>query len=343
MKAVRLHAYGKQPSVDEVAEPRITGPLDVIVRIGGAGLCRTDLHIVEGQWKDKTHVRLPYILGHENAGWVHAVGSAVEHIAVGDTVIVHPLISCGFCRHCRAGDDMHCSRGAFPGIDTDGGFAELLKTGARSVVKLDPGVRPQDVAALADAGLTAYHAVKKSVPILYPGTHAVVIGAGGLGHIGVQSLKALTAAQVIVVDRSEGALELAKKCGADHTVLADGTQAKRVREITGGAGCEAVVDFVGEGGAIEDGIAMLRRAGTYYVIGYGGVLKVPAIDIISQEINFLGNLVGTYNDLAELMTLTAAGRVTLETRVYPLDAANDAMDDLDHGRLRGRGIFVPRA
>jgi NAD+-dependent secondary alcohol dehydrogenase Adh1 len=343
MKAVRLHAYGKRPSVDDVAEPRITGPLDVIVRIGGAGLCRTDLHIVEGQWKEKTHVRLPYILGHENAGWVHAVGSAVEHIAVGDTVIVHPLISCGFCRHCRAGDDMHCSRGAFPGIDADGGFAELLKTGARSVVKLDPKIRPQDVAALADAGLTAYHAIKKSVPILYPGTHAVVIGAGGLGHIGVQSLKALTAAQVIVVDRSEGALELAKKCGADHTILADGTQVKRVKDITDGAGCEAVVDFVGEGGAIEDGIAMLRRAGTYYVIGYGGVLKVPAIDIISQEINFLGNLVGTYNDLAELMTLTAEGRVTLETRVYPLDAANDAMDDLDHGKLHGRGIFVPRA
>jgi NAD+-dependent secondary alcohol dehydrogenase Adh1 len=343
MKAVRLHAYGKRPSVDEVAEPKITGPLDVIVRIGGAGLCRTDLHIVEGQWKDKSHVRLPYILGHENAGWVHAVGSAVEHVAVGDTVIVHPLISCGFCRHCRAGDDMHCSHGAFPGIDTDGGFAELLKTGARSVVKLDPTVRPQDVAALADAGLTAYHAVKKSVAILYPGTHAVVIGAGGLGHIGVQSLKALTAANVIVVDRSEAALGLAKKCGADHLVLADGTHVKRVSEITGGAGCEAVVDFVGEGGAIEDGVAMLRRAGTYYVIGYGGVVKVPAIDIISQEINFLGNLVGTYNDLAELMTLTAQGRVTLETRVYSLDAVNDAMDDLDHGRLHGRGIFVPSA
>jgi NAD+-dependent secondary alcohol dehydrogenase Adh1 len=146
-----------------------------------------------------------------------------------------------------------------------------------------------------------------------------------------------------VVDRSEGALELAKKCGADQVVLADGTQVKRVSEITGGAGCEAVIDFVGEGGAIEDGIAMLRRAGTYYVIGYGGVLKVPTIDIISQEINFLGNLVGTYNDLAELMTLTAEGRVTLETRVYPLDAVNDAMDDLDHGRLHGRGIFVPSA
>ena len=314
MKAVRLHAYGQRPKVEEVAEPKITKPHDVIVRIGGAGLCRTDLHIVEGQWKDKSHVKLPYTLGHENAGWVYAVGSAVEHVAVGDTVIVHPLISCGFCRHCRAGDDMHCSHGAFPGIDVDGGFAEFLKTGARAVVKLNPKTRPQDVAALADAGLTAYHAVKKAIPLLYPGTHAVVIGGGGgLGHIGIQSLKALTAADVIVVDRSEAALDLAKKCGADHTVLANGGQVAKVKEITGGAGCETVIDFVGEGGAIEDGIAMLRRAGTYYVIGYGGMVNVPAIDMISQEINFVGNLVGTYNDLDELMTLTAQGRVALET------------------------------
>ncbi|MGB9113822.1 NAD(P)-dependent alcohol dehydrogenase [Bradyrhizobium sp.] len=344
MKAVRLHAYGQRPKVEEVAEPKITKPHDVIVRIGGAGLCRTDLHIVEGQWKDKSHVKLPYTLGHENAGWVHAIGSAVEHVAVGDTVIVHPLISCGFCRHCRAGDDMHCSHGAFPGIDVDGGFAEFLKTGARAVVKLNPKTRPQDVAALADAGLTAYHAVKKAIPLLYPGTHAVVIGGGGgLGHIGIQSLKALTAADVIVVDRSEAALDLAKKCGADHIVPANGGQVAKVKEITAGAGCETVIDFVGEGGAIGDGIAMLRRAGTYYVIGYGGMVNVPAIDMISQEINFVGNLVGTYNDLDELMTLTAQGRVALETRIYPLDAVNDAMDDLDHGKLHGRGIFVPAA
>jgi NAD+-dependent secondary alcohol dehydrogenase Adh1 len=341
MKAVRLHAYGQRPVIEDVAEPTITGPFDVIVRIGGAGLCRTDLHIVEGQWQNKSHVALPYTLGHENAGWVEAAGSAVEHVAVDDTVIVHPLITCGLCRACRAGDDMHCVRSKFPGIDTDGGFAELLKTGARSVVKLAPGVRPEDVAALADAGLTAYHAVKKAVPILYPGTNAVVIGAGGLGHIGVQSLKALTAATVIVVDRSEGALQLARECGADHIVLADGSQVAKVRELTEGAGCEAVIDFVGEGGALADGIAMLRRAGTHYVIGYGGVLQVPTIDIISSEINFVGNLVGTYNDLVELMTLTAQGRVTLRTQRYPLDAVNDAMDDLDHGRLHGRGILVP--
>ena len=341
MKAVRLHNYGERPAVEEVAEPEITDPLDVIVRIGGAGLCRTDLHIIEGQWKEKSGVELPYTLGHENAGWVHEVGSAVTNVTKGDAVIVHPLITCGLCHACRAGDDMHCAANLFPGISTNGGFAELLKTNARAVVKLPDGVEPKDVAAHADAGLTAYHAVKKAEQLLYPGTTAVVIGAGGLGHIGIQSLKVLTAARVIVVDRSEGSLELARECGADEVVLADGGEVEAIRERTNGLGAEAVIDFVGEGGALEDSIAMLREGGTHYVIGYGGVLSIPAIDIISAEINFVGNLVGTYNDLAELMTLQAEGKVSLHTSAYPLDAVNDAMDDLDGGRLHGRGILIP--
>src|SRR5712691_8735987 len=341
MKAVRLFEYHQLPKVLEVSEPQITGPHDVIVRIGGAGLCRTDLHIIEGQWAEKSGVTLPYTLGHENAGWVQAVGSAVSNVAAGDTVIVHPLITCGLCRACRAGNDMHCSNSSFPGISTDGGMANFLKTTARAVVKLDPNLAPKDIAALADAGLTAYHAVKKSSVILYPGTKAVVIGAGGLGHIGIQCLKALTPAEIIVVDRSPEALELTRSWGADHTVLVDGSQVAKVKDITDGQGAEAVIDFVGEGGAIEDGVAMLRRAGSYYVIGYGGKLNVPTIDIISTEINFIGNLVGTYNDLAELMTLTAQGKVELHTAMYPLDAANDAIHDLDSGKLRGRGILIP--
>ena len=341
MKAVRLHMYGQHPLVEEVAEPRITNPYDVIVRIGGAGLCRTDLHIIEGQFSDKSGITLPYILGHENAGWVHSVGSAISNVAVGDTVIVHPQISCGFCRACRAGDDMHCSHAAFPGMDTDGGMAEFLKTGARSVIKLDPRLAPRDIAALADAGITAYHAVKKAVPLLYPGTRAVVIGAGCLGHIGIQSLKALTPAEIIVIDRSHEALELCRVWGADHTVLADGKQIDTVREITGGRGAEVILDFVGEGDSIVDGVAMLQRAGSYYLIGYGGKLAVPTIDIIASEINFVGNLVGTYNELVELMTLTRQGKVTLHTRLYPLEAANEAIHDLETGQLHGRGILVP--
>jgi NAD+-dependent secondary alcohol dehydrogenase Adh1 len=340
MIAARLHRYHEPLKLEELDEPKITDPHDVIVRVGGAGLCRTDLHIQEGQWAEKSGVELPYTLGHENAGWVHEIGSAVSNVEIGDTVIVHPLVTCGLCRACRAGDDVHCENNLFPGISVDGGFADFLKTSARSVVKLDPSLHPKDIAALADAGLTAYHAIKKATSLLYPGTRAVVIGAGGLGHIGIQCLKALTPAEIIVVDPSERARALAGEIGADTTVAADGKQVDTILEMTNGLGADAIIDFVGEGGAIADGISMLRDAGSYFVIGYGGKLDIPTIDVISREINFIGNLVGSYNDLAELMTLTAQGKVTLHTSTYPLNAVNDAMADLDQGRLQGRGILV---
>ena len=341
MKAVRLHAFHQNPQIDEVPEPKISGPLDVIVKIGGAGVCRTDLHIMEGQWDAAMGTPLPYTLGHENAGWVHEIGSAVTNVAVGDTVILHPTPTCGLCHACRAGDDMHCVNSSFPGLSTDGGMAEYLLTSARACVKLDPQTRPEDVAALADAGITAYHAVRKAIPLLYPGTTCVVIGAGGLGHIGVQSLAALTATRIIVVDRNPDALKLAEQLGAQHTVVADGRQVDAVKDLTGGNGAEVVLDFVAEQGAEMDGWNMTAPGGSYFVIGYGGTLQIPTLDIISTERNIIGNIVGTYNELAELMALAQAGKVTLHTRTYPLDAAVEALSDLDAGRVRGRAILVP--
>jgi NAD+-dependent secondary alcohol dehydrogenase Adh1 len=341
VKAVRLHEFHEPPVVDEVPEPTISGPLDVIVKIGGAGVCRTDLHIMEGQWDAAMHTPLPYILGHENAGWVHEIGPGVTNVAVGDTVILHPLVTCGLCRACRAGDDMHCSNSAFPGLSRDGGMAEYLLTSARSCIKLDPATQPKDVAALADAGITAYHAVRKAIPLLYPGTACVVIGAGGLGHIGIQCLAALTATRIIVVDQNPDALKLAEQLGADHTVVADGGQVAAVQDLTGGAGANVVLDFVAEQGAENDGWNMTGDAGSYFVIGYGGTLTIPTLDIITTERNIIGNIVGTYSDLAELMVLAQAGKVTLHTRTYPLDAAPDAIADLDAGRVRGRAILVP--
>ena len=166
---------------------------------------------------------------------MHEVGSAVTNVAVGDTVILHPTPTCGLCRACRAGDDMHCTEdSSFPGLSRDGGMAEYLLTSARACVKLDPATQPQDVAALADAGITAYHAVRKALPLLYPGTTAVVIGAGGLGHIGIQCLAALSATTIIVVDRNPDALKLAEQLGASHTVVADGSQVDAVKDLTGG-------------------------------------------------------------------------------------------------------------
>jgi NAD+-dependent secondary alcohol dehydrogenase Adh1 len=248
---------------------------------------QTDLHILEGQWAEKSNVKLPYTIGHENAGWVHALGSAVSNMKVGDKVILHPLVTCGLCTACRFGDDVHCEDSTFPGINVDGGYAEYLKTTARSVIKLDDNLEPADVAALADAGLTAYHAVAKAARLLRPGNFCVIIGAGGLGHIGIQVAKAITAATLIVVDRNPAALGLAKQLGADY-VLQSGNGGedfvKQVLELTGGKGAEAVIDFVAEGGSTSTGVKMLRRAGNYYVVGYGENINIPTIDIISTEI-----------------------------------------------------------
>jgi NAD+-dependent secondary alcohol dehydrogenase Adh1 len=341
MRAVQVTGYHQNLQLAEVPIPTPTGPFDVVVKIGGAGVCRTDLHILEGQWAEKSQVQLPYTIGHENAGWVHAIGSAVTNVREGDKVIVHPLVTCGLCRACRSGDDVHCEASSFPGIDTNGGYAEYLKTSARSVVKIDEALEPADVAALADAGLTAYHAAAKAARRLTPRDRCVIIGAGGLGHIGIQVLKALSPAELIVVDRNPEAVKLAVSIGAHHGVVADGTHIEHVLELTGGNGAEAVIDFVGEGGSTGEGVRMLHRAGDYHVVGYGENINVPTIDIISTEINFIGNLVGSYNDLCDLMALAARGAVTLHTAKYRLDDFQSAIDDLDAGNVRGRAILIP--
>jgi NAD+-dependent secondary alcohol dehydrogenase Adh1 len=341
MRAVRVHRYHEDPAIEDVGEPKLQGPLDVIVKIGGAGVCRTDLHIIEGQWDEIQHPQLPYVIGHENAGWVHEVGEGVSNVAVGDTVILHPQPSDGLCLACRRGDDMHCENAFFPGLDGhDGGMAEYMRTTARACVKLDPSTNPADVAALADAGITAYHAVRKAVPLLPPGTTAVVQGAGGLGHIGIQCLKALSGTRVVVVDKNPDALKLAGEIGADDTVVADGDHVAAVQELTGG-GARVVFDFVAEQGAEMDGWNMTGPNGSYFVIGYGGELRIPTLDFVAGEKNIVGNIVGTYPDLAELMVLAEAGKVTLHTQQYPLERAVDALHDLDAGKVRGRAILVP--
>ncbi len=347
MKAAVLHAYDEKLAgetfvqYEAYADPKVEKPTDVIVRVGGAGVCRTDLHIVEGIWRSKVDVALPYIMGHENAGWVEEVGAAVESVRVGDAVVCHPLVTSGHCLACRRGDDMHATDSRFPGINANGGYAEYLLTGERSLIKLPASLAPKDVAPYTDAGLTAYRAAKKASRHLLPGEFAVVIGAGGLGHIGIQALKALCAAEIIVVDRSPIALELARECGAHHVVVADAGLMEGVMALTGGHGAEAVIDFVGEGEAVAQGIAMTRSGGYYYIVGYGGRIDIPTIDMIVSEKTIVGNLVGTYPELVELMALADRGLVNLATREYRLSEANAALHDLHHGRIKGRAVLIP--
>ena len=343
MRAARLHSYEEDHlHIDDVPEPSMRGPHDVIVRIGGAGICRTDLHIIEGIWRETLDPELPYTLGHENAGWVEEVGSAVTSVAVGDAVVLHPLVTCGVCPGCRRGEDMYCQNASFPGLNADGGFATHLRTSERSCIRLEGGLEPKDVAPYADAGITAYRAAKKAAAKLQAGSRCAVIGTGGLGHIGVQSLKALCPAEVIAVDASQPALDLAARIGADHTVLAGKDVVETVRAFgDGDGGVDAVIDFVGEHGTTQQGPAMLAQGGQYYLVGYGGRVDLSALDVIFTEISVVGNLVGNYTELSELMKLAAQGRVELTTRSYELEQINDALDDLNGGRIQGRGVVVP--
>lgn len=340
MKAARLHAYGEMPVVEEVPRPRAAEPFDVVVRVGGAGLCRTDLHVIDGVFAYLS-TPLPCILGHETAGWVDEVGPGVIDLRVGDPVIVHPNVTCGFCEPCRRGDDQLCERFKFAGAMVDGGFAEFVLTSARSLVRLGRSVEPIDVAGLADGGLAAYRAVKRASRSLPPGSAAVVIGAGGLGHVAVQLLQAMTAARVIVVDRSSAALDLASGLGADIVVPADGSHVNAVREATAGRGADVVLDFVGNDSTPADALAMLARAGTYLVVGYGGTLTVPLIDLVGNEISVLGSLIGTHRELVELVAMAEESRVRVTTRRYSLDSIATAIDDLREGRILGRAIIVP--
>jgi NAD+-dependent secondary alcohol dehydrogenase Adh1 len=340
MKAVRIHEYKTSPSVDEIPQPDLGGPHDVIVRIGGAGVCRTDLHLIDGWFADLLPAEVPFTLGHENAGWVEAVGDAVTSTRVGDSVIVHPLRTCGVCWGCRHGEDMYCGASLFPGVNTDGGYAEYLRTHERSIVVLPEGTNPAAVAPHADAGLTAFRAVRKAAGILEPGQTAVVIGVGGLGHIAIQLLHEMTPARVAAIDPAERGRDLAMTTGAE-TVLGPEGAGEAVAELTRGLGADVVIDFVGEHGTPEQAVGMLKQGGTYLCVGYGGELKLPTIELVLKEISVTGNLVGNFADLSDLMALVSEGKVKLQTKIYALEDAVQALDDLDNGRIRGRGVLVP--
>lgn len=340
MKAARLFSYDKPIRVVDRDTPRVSNPSDVLVRITGAGVCHTDLHVVEGLWKEKVQVTLPYTLGHENAGVIEETGESVTAFRKGEKVILHPVITDGLCRACRIGEDMHCENLVFPGITADGGFAEYLRTSERSLVPIHD-LKPEDVAPLADAGLTVIRAVKKVARHTTSGSHVVVQGVGGLGHIALQLLRCMTNTIVVASDVVESKLRLAEKLGAHRVVDARRDPVKQVLEITGNRGAEAVIDLVGNDHTLANGMKMLRKGGTQIIVGYGGTLSVKAIDMIFSEFSVLGSLVGNWDELRELIELTRQGKIRVLTKKGKLDEVNDFLEQLKKGTLEGRGVLVP--
>jgi len=347
MKVAKLYEYDPamnvQLVIEEAAPPTIDHPNDVVVKVGAAGLCRTDLHIIEGVWKDIMDVEgslLPYIMGHENAGWVEDVGSAVTSFKPGDAVICHPHRTCGICLSCRHGEDMHCENSLFPGLGLDGGFADYFLTSERSLIKLNPNVTPIDVAPMADAGITAYRAAKKAAEKLRPGAYCVIVGVGGLGHIALQCLHEISGCRIIAVDREPAAQVLCKELGADYVLDGGPNVIEEIKEITGG-GAHVVIDFVGELGVENLCWQMLRQGGSLLMVGYGGKVEVPTVHLVIEEISIGGSLVGNFTELVELMELNADGKVKMHYTEYSLDNINVALDDFKNRKFTGRGVIVP--
>ncbi|QLG63632.1 NAD(P)-dependent alcohol dehydrogenase [Halorarum salinum] len=346
MQAARLHAYtddmSEALSIDEVDRPTPTEPGGVVVEIEGAGWCQTDNHVIEGMWTEYVPQELPMTLGHENAGRVAEVGESVTTVEVGDPVVCHPVMTCGTCRPCRQGEDMYCENVQFPGLTTDGGFAEFLLTNERAVVPLPDGVDTTDVAPHADAGITAYHAVKKATRELNPGDAAVVVGIGGLGHIGLQCLDAMSAADVVALDVKPEARDLAAELGADLTVDPTAEDvAAVVDDFTDGVGAHQVLDFVGADETTALAPDVLAQGGSHHVVGYGGHVHEPAQSLVDGEIAYRGTLVGRYAELQELVALVERGAVELRTTRYGLDEVNEVAERLEHGEIEGRAVIVP--
>ncbi|MEU0514735.1 MULTISPECIES: NAD(P)-dependent alcohol dehydrogenase [Amycolatopsis] len=348
MRAWRLPTWKSDPELVEVDQPR-PGPGQVVVRIGGAGACHSDLHLMREFGAGQLPWEPPFTLGHENAGWVHETGEGVTGLPVGTPVAVHGSWGCGACSRCLAGLDTYCEDPAAApipsgggGLGLDGGMAEfMLVPEARHLVPLPDGLDPVTAAPLTDAALTPYHAVRRSWPKLPPGSTAVVIGIGGLGHLAVQILKATTATRVIAVDTRAAALELAERAGADLVVPAGGRAADTIRGTTGGRGADAVFDCVGNDATLALGAAAGRMLGDLTIIGLGGGTLPVSFFGVPYEMSVQSTYWGSRPELVEVLDLAARGLLRVTATTFPLDEALEAYRRLEAGDVVGRAVVVP--
>jgi alcohol dehydrogenase, propanol-preferring len=346
MKSLQLTAWKHEAEFREVPQPD-PGPGEVLVRIGGAGACHSDLHLMHDFEDGLLPWGPPFTLGHENAGWVEALGDGVEGLEVGEAVAVYGPWGCGVCIRCRRGMENYCERqpelaAAGGGLGFDGGMAPfMLVPKSRWLVPLGD-LEPADAAPLTDAGLTPYHAIVRSLPLLGPGSVAVVIGVGGLGHMGVQILRALSASTTIVaVDQREDALASARRAGADHAVRSGPDAADEIRELTRGRGSDVTIDMVGADATLALGAAVTRVLGHLTIVGIGGGTLPLSFFSIPYEVNVATTYWGSLPELIEVIELARAGRIRAEVTTFGLDDALEAYSALEAGSIDGRAVIVP--
>jgi propanol-preferring alcohol dehydrogenase len=347
MRALRLVDWQQPPALVELPDPR-PRPGEVVVRMGAAGACHSDLHLLHDVPPGILPWQPPFTLGHENAGWVHELGDGVVGLSVGEPVVVYGAWGCGSCARCRTTSENYCERGVDApvargggGLGLDGGMADLLLVpSARHLVPIPSGLDVVAAAPLADAALTPYHAVRRSLGKLLPGSTAVVVGCGGLGHLAVQILTAMTAARVVAVDVRPDALTLAEAAGAALTV-SGADSAQQIREATGGVGADVVLDFVGNTDTMTLAASVSRTLGDVTVVGLAGGAYPLSIATIPYEVSMQTTYWGSRSELLEVLDLAARGAIRAHVTTYPLSAAAAAYDDLAAGRVTGRAVVVP--
>lgn len=349
MKAFQFVEWRKPGELREVPVPE-PGPGQVLVKIGGAGACHSDLHILEMERPSAgdRSFKLPLTLGHENAGWVEKLGPGATGFSKGDPVIVYGPWGCGLCMNCRLGMENYCQKpgGPTPGGlgPYDGGMAHyLLVPATRFLVPLGD-LDPRDAAPLSDAALTSYHAIKRSLSLLGPGSTAVVIGAGGLGQMAIQILRALSAATTIVaVDTSADKLELAKRLGADEGLLSGDAAVKRIKDMTRGQGAELVLDLVGVNPTLHMAAQIARVLGHLTIVGLGGGALAVNFFSPAHECSVASPFWGSIPELIEVVSLAQAGRIKMLVEHFPLERAGEAYNLLHEGKIQGRAVITPAA
>jgi alcohol dehydrogenase, propanol-preferring len=347
VKAFQFVEWQKPGELREVPVPE-PGPGQVLVKIGGAGACHSDLHILEREKPaaGTQTFELPFTLGHENAGWVEKLGPGATGFAKGDPVIVYGPWGCGFCMNCRMGMENYCEKpgGPAPGGlgGHDGGMAPyLLVPATRFLVPLGT-LDPRDAAPLSDAALTSYHAVKRSHHLLGPGSTAAVIGAGGLGQMAIQILRALSAATTIIaVDTAADKLEIAKSMGADEGLLSGDKAVKRVKDMTRGQGAELVLDMVGVNPTLQMAAEMSRTLGHLTIVGIGGGALPVNFSSPRQECSVASPFWGSIPELMEVVCLAQAGKIKMLVEHFPLERAGEAYQLLHDGKIQGRAVITP--
>jgi propanol-preferring alcohol dehydrogenase len=345
MKAYRMTAWKTAPEYQEVPQPE-PGPGQVLVKVGAAGICHSDVHVIHEFDEGVFNASLPFTLGHENAGWVEALGPGASGLEVGQAVAVYGPLGCGNCARCQVGDENLCDRlaelpGAGWGLGVDGGMAQyMLVDSPRQLAPLGD-LDPVLAAPLTDAAVTPYRAIKRSQRVLGPGSVVTVIGIGGLGHLAVQILRAITPSTVIAVDSRSDALAHATWLGAHHTVPAGDGAAQAIQDLTQGRGADLTLDLVGNEATMALAMATTRSAGRIMLVGVAGGAVPWSFWATKFEVELSVSTWGSISDLREVIALARSGLIAPTVTTYAFDDIPAAFDALESGSLEGRAVILP--